>query len=591
MTRIIIIAITGLALCLCSPMNAAASPDTPSGAASPPSSFPAAQPPASEALDDSLQGALASVQKSSARLEQLRDKFERASDERKVLLAPELAEVRTAYLHELNAVAARVSASDPADTPDQRALATATISPSLDKEGDLLLRDLDHEISHINSLLTPDTAAPAERDDIDTVRRASLALMPVLLTEADLNLKARASLGTDVTSASKRLAELASRSATLADSILHTVAALLDKLRPTAKGELSDEDQARRERLLGYRKLVAALQHANLDMMDDHGLDTVRQRQNLIRTTGQVSQDILNAEVASGLLGKWADDAISWGSERAPGFVFKVISLVLIVLLFAALGRLTRTLAQRTLGSSQRISSLAADFFVKLSGRGVFVVGLLIAAATVGVEVGPVLAGLGIAGFVIGFALQETLSNFAAGLMILVYRPFDVGDVIEAAGVTGSVQAMTLVSTSVVTFDNQMLIVPNSKIWGGVIRNVTHQATRRVDLTFNIGYADDADHAQAVLEEILRQHSKVLANPAPVVRLHELGESSVSFVVRPWAKTADYWDVYWGVTRDVKRRFDGEGITFPCPQRDVHVYQESAPRSAMRSDVVPMKQA
>lgn len=119
-----------------------------------------------------------------------------------------------------------------------------------------------------------------------------------------------------------------------------------------------------------------------------------------------------------------------------------------------------------------------------------------------------------------------------------------------------------------------MLVVPNSKIWGDVIHNVTHRSTRRVDLKFGIAYSDDIDHAQRILEDILDQNDMVLDDPAPVVRLHELGDSSVNFVVRPWVKTPDYWATYWAVTREVKRRFDAEGITIPFPQREVHVHQQ-----------------
>jgi small conductance mechanosensitive channel len=230
--------------------------------------------------------------------------------------------------------------------------------------------------------------------------------------------------------------------------------------------------------------------------------------------------------------------------------------------------------------SKLRISSLASDFFIKTTGRLIMLLGLIIAIGQLGVEVGPLLAGLGIAGFVIGFALQDTLSNFASGMMILVYRPFDVGDVIEAGGVTGKVDQMNLVSTMILTFDNQLLIVPNKQVWGGIIRNVTHQDKRRVDMTFGIGYSDDIPKAEQVLTEIITSHEKVLKDPEPVVRLNTLGESSVDFVVRPWSKTDDYWDVYWDVTREVKERFDAEGISIPFPQRDVHVYRGDEPESA-----------
>jgi small conductance mechanosensitive channel len=188
--------------------------------------------------------------------------------------------------------------------------------------------------------------------------------------------------------------------------------------------------------------------------------------------------------------------------------------------------------------------------------------------------VGPVVAGLGIAGFIVGFALQETLGNFAAGVMILVYRPYDVGDMIECAGgaVYGSVSHMSLVSTTILTIDNKTRIVPNGKIWGDVITNVAAQRVRRVDMVFGIAYTDDVQHAEEVLWSIIKEHPKVIEDPEPMVKLHELGDSSVNFVVRPWVARDDYWDVHWDVTREVKMRFDREGISIPFPQRDVHVH-------------------
>ena len=208
-----------------------------------------------------------------------------------------------------------------------------------------------------------------------------------------------------------------------------------------------------------------------------------------------------------------------------------------------------------------------------------------------GISVGPLLAGLGVAGFVIGFALQDTLANFASGLMILLYRPFDVGDIVETGGVFGKVKEMSLVNTTVLTFDNQTLVVPNSKIWGDVIKNVTAQDIRRVDLVFGIGYADDIPKAEGILEEVVRGHEKVLQDPQPVVKLHELGDSSVNFIVRPWVKRDDYWDVYWDVTRQVKLRFDAEGVTIPFPQRDVHLHVQQGLALTAPAAAAPLAEA
>ena len=161
-------------------------------------------------------------------------------------------------------------------------------------------------------------------------------------------------------------------------------------------------------------------------------------------------------------------------------------------------------------------------------------------------------------------------------MMILFYRPFDVGDVIDADGIFGGVSEMSLVNTTILTFDNQTLIVPNSKIWGNVIKNVTAQTKRRVDLIFGIGYGDDLVKAEGVLQKILDENEKVLDDPAPLIKVHELGDSSVNLAVRPWVNTGDYWEVYWDITRTVKLKFDEEGITIPFPQRDVHVHKDGA---------------
>jgi small conductance mechanosensitive channel len=199
-------------------------------------------------------------------------------------------------------------------------------------------------------------------------------------------------------------------------------------------------------------------------------------------------------------------------------------------------------------------------------------VGVLMALSQVGISLAPMLAGLGVAGFIVGFALQDTLGNFAAGSMILIYRPFDVDDFVEVTGASGLVKKMNLVSTTIVTFDNQTLVVPNSKIWGDVIKNVTAQKERRIDLEFGIGYDDDIELAERVLTEIVSEHEKILNQPEPMIHLHTLGDSSVNFIVRPWTKTEDYWGVYWDLMREVKLRFDREGISIPFPQRDVHLY-------------------
>lgn len=243
-----------------------------------------------------------------------------------------------------------------------------------------------------------------------------------------------------------------------------------------------------------------------------------------------------------------------------------------VLLVFWGLAILVGRIAAGAMNSMKRSSALLREFIIAFARRLVLFVGVLVAANQLGINMGPLLAIIGAAGLVVGLALQGTLSNFASGLLIMVYRPFDVGDVIDAAGITGKVEGMTLMTTLVRTFDNRTMNVPNNMVWGDVITNVTANATRRVDMVFGVDYGDDIDRAREVLLEVVRDQEKVLAEPEPVVNVHTLGESSVDFVVRPWVRTADYWDVYWAVTRAVKQRFDSEGLTIPFPQRDVHVH-------------------
>ena len=264
--------------------------------------------------------------------------------------------------------------------------------------------------------------------------------------------------------------------------------------------------------------------------------------------------------------------------KNVPDMIFRLLLFIIVLVIFRVLSRLAR---RATVAACERsgadLSILLRNILASVSSGAVMVVGVLMALSQIGISLGPMLAGLGVAGFVLGFALQDTLSNFAAGGMILIYRPYDVDDFVEVTGASGLVKKMSLVSTTITTFDNQTLVVPNSKIWGNVIKNVTAEKVRRVDLEFGIGYGDDIEHAERVLADVVGGHQMVLKSPEAKIKLHSLGDSSVNFIVRPWAKTENYWNVYWDLTREIKMRFDKEGISIPFPQRDVHVYNEREP--------------
>ncbi|MEZ5064520.1 MAG: mechanosensitive ion channel [bacterium] len=193
-----------------------------------------------------------------------------------------------------------------------------------------------------------------------------------------------------------------------------------------------------------------------------------------------------------------------------------------------------------------------------------------------GIQTTSFVAVLGAAGLAVGLALQGSLSNFASGVLILVFKPFRIGDFVKAAGTAGSVVDIGILTTTLKTPDNQKIIVPNSSIMGDTITNVNAFDTRRVDLVAGIGYGDDIAKAHHVLQRILSENPKVLKDPAPMIEVSELADSSVNFVVRPWVKTPDYWAVYFEVTRKIKEEFDREGVSIPFPQRDVHLYQAAS---------------
>jgi small conductance mechanosensitive channel len=336
--------------------------------------------------------------------------------------------------------------------------------------------------------------------------------------------------------------------------------------------ELSERLRAlEQRRKTGTENLVATV-----DLMEPLDLDSATYRELLVRATGQVTADVLRRDVALTIVQKWWQRCREWVAENGPALLFQLVLFLFILLAFRVLAGLARRMTRRALQHSKlNISQLLRNLLVRVVFNAVMLVGLLVGLSQFGISLGPLLAAFGVIGFIIGFALQDTLGNFASGMMILIYRPFDVDDLIEAAGVYGKVRNMSLVSTTILTFDNQTIVVPNNKIWGDVIKNVTAQKTRRVDMVFSISYADDIPRAEKVLRAILHEHDKILDDPEPLVRLNKLGESSVDFVVWPWAKTEDYFDVYWDVTREVKMRFDREGISIPFPQREVRVVKES----------------
>ncbi len=250
----------------------------------------------------------------------------------------------------------------------------------------------------------------------------------------------------------------------------------------------------------------------------------------------------------------------------------RIIGAVLILII----GRIASGIVGNLVGKALKKAKVEASligFLVSLAKITVLVFSVVAALAKFGVETTSFVAVLGAAGFAVGFALQGSLSNFAAGVMILLFKPIKIGDLVEASGYLGTIKHIGLFVTEMDTLDNRLIIIPNGKLTSDVINNLNANGLRRVDMTAGIGYGDDMNLAKRLCMEILENHPHVLAEPAPVVAISELGDSSVNLVVRPWAHPDYYWDVWFDVTQSIKEVFDANGVSIPFPQQDVHMHQ------------------
>jgi small conductance mechanosensitive channel len=246
-------------------------------------------------------------------------------------------------------------------------------------------------------------------------------------------------------------------------------------------------------------------------------------------------------------------------------------AVTLIVGYFVA--RVCRQLVKKLLKRTQM--PIAVQRFVgQIAYIGILVFAVIATLARFGIQTTSLVAVLGAASFAVGFALQGSLSNFAAGVLLVILRPFRIGDVIEAGGVTGLVKDIQLFSTILATPDNVKVYVPNAQVYGGTIRNYAGYETRRIDIPVGIGYGDSIEQAVAVAQGVMTADERILADPAPEVLVGELGDSSVNLILRLWVNGNDYWDVLFDVTRGVKEAFDGNDIEIPFPQHVIHMAKE-----------------
>ncbi len=252
-------------------------------------------------------------------------------------------------------------------------------------------------------------------------------------------------------------------------------------------------------------------------------------------------------------------------------------AVVLVVGIWAA--RLIRKLLV-SLMEKKEIEPMLISFAGSITYIALIAFVIIAALGQLGVQTTSFIAIIGAAGLAIGLSLQASLSNFASGVMIIFFRPFKVGDFVEAGGVSGVVEGIQIFSTQMRTGDNKAIIVPNSSITGGNITNYSAKDTRRIDLVFAIGYDDDIKQAKSILADIVKKEKRILKEPETLIAVSELADSSVNFIVRPWVKKEDYSSVRYALTEAVKLRFDKEGISIPYPQQDVHMHQTNQQKDA-----------
>ncbi len=263
------------------------------------------------------------------------------------------------------------------------------------------------------------------------------------------------------------------------------------------------------------------------------------------------------------------NNLIEWGST----FGIKLIAAIAILIIGNIIAKSIRKLILKLM-DKRKVDKTISSFISSLAFSALWVFVILAALSQLGIQTTSFMAIIGAAGLAIGLALQGSLSNFSSGFLIILFRPFKVGDYVKAGGVSGSISKISIFTTDFTTPDNKKIIVPNSQIMNGTITNYSAEKTRRVDLKFGVGYDADIQKVKEILNLVISEHKLVLKDPEPFVRVGELADSSINFVVRVWTKTENYWGVFFDLTEQVKNEFDKNGISIPFPQMDVHLIKE-----------------
>ena len=263
-----------------------------------------------------------------------------------------------------------------------------------------------------------------------------------------------------------------------------------------------------------------------------------------------------------------------WETVRTAGLDFGMNALIALVIFFV--GRIIARLVTKGLHNmmqSQEVDKILETFVCNLAYWALMLFVIIAAINQIGVQTTSLIAIMGAAGLAIGLALQGSLANFASGVLIVMFRPYRVGDFVEAAGIAGAVLQVQILTTILKTGDNKQIIVPNGQIMNSIITNFSAHDTRRVEMTVGVSYDDDLDKVRSTIQDLVNADERILKDPECLIAVSELADSSVNFTVRPWVNTADYSGVKFDLTEAIKKRFDKEGISFPFPQQDVHIYK------------------
>jgi len=260
--------------------------------------------------------------------------------------------------------------------------------------------------------------------------------------------------------------------------------------------------------------------------------------------------------------------------ELARVFGVKLIVALLILVIGRWAAQIVEKVVSKLMGR-RGVDPTITSFVSHLAYFLLLAFFVVAALGQLGIQTASFVAIIGAAGLAVGLALQGSLANFAAGFLMIIFRPFKVGDYIEGGGTAGTVEKIQLFTTQLATPDNKTIIVPNAKMTDDKIVNWSMKGTRRVDMTFGIGYGDDIDKARKIIVDVLASDNRILKEPAPQISIANLGDSSVDFTVRPWVNAGDYWGVFFDITEKVKKAFDEQDVSIPFPQRDVHVYQHT----------------